>query len=108
VAEDRGVLVALDTRLTDPLRLEGLARELVRHVQDARKNAGFNISDRIAIFLAGLDPGGPWAAAVARWGDYIRGETLADEIVAGALPPHAHTEAVEEEGGRFTLGVVRR
>jgi isoleucyl-tRNA synthetase len=108
VAEDRGVLVALDTRLTDALRQEGLARELVRRVQDARKNAGFNISDRIAIFLAGLDPGGPWAAAVARWGDYIRGETLADEIVAGALPPQAHTEAVEEEGGRFTLGVVRR
>ncbi|MGH7263705.1 MAG: isoleucine--tRNA ligase, partial [Candidatus Rokuibacteriota bacterium] len=41
VAEDRGILVALDTTLTEELRREGLARELVRHVQDARKNAGF-------------------------------------------------------------------
>jgi hypothetical protein len=45
---------------------------------------------------------------VAEWGDYIRGETLADLLVLGDPPAHAHTETVEEEGAPITLAVVRR
>ena len=47
VEQDKGVVVALDTTLTDELRAEGLARDLVRLIQDMRKDAGFAISDRI-------------------------------------------------------------
>src|SRR5262249_54085380 len=65
VAEERGVLVALDTAVTPELKREGLARELVRHIQDARKNAGFQIADRIAVSLAG---GGDGVAAAGRAG----------------------------------------
>jgi len=107
VAEDRGILVALDTTLTDDLKREGLARELVRHVQDARKNAGFNITDRIAIYLAGAGGAGAWARVVGQWGDYIRTETLADELSLAAPPADAHTETLEEDGHRITVGVVR-
>jgi isoleucyl-tRNA synthetase len=107
VAEDRGLLVALDTAVTEELKREGLARELVRHVQDARKNAGFNISDRIAIFLAGDAGHGGWAPVLSQWGDYIRAETLADQLSFGAPPAHAHTETLEEDGQRLTVGVVR-
>ncbi len=107
VAEDRGVLVALDTTLTDELRREGLARELVRHVQDARKNAGFNITDRIAVYLSGPAAAGDWAPVVTQWGEYIRAETLADELAVAAPPGHAHTETLEEDGQRITVAVVR-
>jgi hypothetical protein len=51
VAEGNGVLVALDTTLTPELRLEGQTRDLVRFIQDARKAAGFAITDRIHVTL---------------------------------------------------------
>src|SRR5262249_45986950 len=49
---DRGVQVALDTRITDELAREGMAREVVRHVQESRKGAGLEIEDRIELHLA--------------------------------------------------------
>ncbi len=73
-AEGDGMLVALDTRLDRTLELEGWAREIVRAVQDARKAAGLDVSDRISLFLkadeAAFD-------AAAEWHDYIREQTLA-------------------------------
>jgi isoleucyl-tRNA synthetase len=106
VAEERGVLVALDTMLSPELLTEGLARELVRNIQDARKNAGFQIADRIAVYLSG--GADPVAAAVREWGDYIRTETLADEVVLAEPPPGAHTETLEHDGALVAVGVSRR
>src|SRR5690606_39673906 len=54
-AEDSGFLAALDTRLTAELVREGLARELIRTVQDARKQAGLEVSDRVVLGIAGSD-----------------------------------------------------
>ena len=52
-AEEVGFLVGLDTRLTEELQTEGLARELIRTVQDARKQADFEVSDRIVLRIVG-------------------------------------------------------
>ena len=52
VASDGGITVALDLELTEELRREGLARELVRRVQDARKAADLDVSDRIELGVA--------------------------------------------------------
>ncbi|MCH9039556.1 MAG: class I tRNA ligase family protein [Chloroflexi bacterium] len=52
-AEDGGFLVELDTHLTDELVNEGLAREVVRSIQDARKQAGLEVSDRIVLGITG-------------------------------------------------------
>ena len=52
-AEENGYLVGLDTTLDDALRREGVARELVRAVQDARKQAGLEVADRIVLFVEG-------------------------------------------------------
>ena len=52
-AEEAGFLVGLDTRVTEELRTEGLARELIRTVQDARKQADFEVSDRIVLRIVG-------------------------------------------------------
>ena len=72
--EDGGFLTALDTSLTDELVREGTARELVRGVQDARKQAGFEVSDRIILGVSGT---AGVEAAIADHKDYLMAETLA-------------------------------
>ena len=84
VAEGGGVLVALDTTMTPELRQEGIARELVRNIQDARKSAGFAIADRIAVHLGGVAGDAELETTVRQWGDYIRAETLADDLILDA------------------------
>ncbi|MBC8077054.1 MAG: isoleucine--tRNA ligase, partial [Chloroflexales bacterium] len=107
VAEQNGVLVALNTQVTPELRLEGLARDLVRNVQDARKNAGLTISDHITLFVGG--PGaGAFREALGTWGAYIRDETLADELVLGDAPADAHREPLSLDEGEATIGIVKQ
>ncbi len=72
-AEAGGYLVGLETALTEELRLEGLARELVRTVQDARKDAGLAVSDRIVLDIEGKDM---ITATLAAHRAYIEAETL--------------------------------
>ncbi len=73
---DGGYLVALDTSLDEALVHEGLAREVVRSIQDARKQAGLNVSDRIVLGVSG-SPGVERALDAHR--DYITAETLATQ-----------------------------
>jgi isoleucyl-tRNA synthetase len=75
-AEDAGYLTALDTTLTDELIDEGVAREIVRSVQDARKQAGLEVSDRIVLGVSGS--AGVEKALLAHR-DYLMSETLATE-----------------------------
>ncbi|HEX8863053.1 MAG TPA: isoleucine--tRNA ligase [Actinomycetes bacterium] len=74
VVREGGASVALDLTVTPELRLEGLARELVRAVQDLRKDAGLKVSDRIEL---AVQAAGEVAEAVQAHGDYLRAETLA-------------------------------
>ena len=76
-AESNGMLVALDTRLDENLLQEGLAREVVRAVQDARKHAALHISDRISVMVAADTD---YAAAVEAWREYIMAQTLATKL----------------------------
>ena len=73
-AEEGGYLVGLDTSLDEELELEGIARELVRAVQDARKQAGLEVSDRIVLMVEGDQR---VASALARHREYLMSETLA-------------------------------
>ena len=77
---DAGYLTALDTTLTDELIAEGLAREVVRSVQDARKQAGLEVSDRITLGVSG-SPAVDKALDVHR--DYLMNETLAIDWQVG-------------------------
>ncbi|PYE53095.1 isoleucine--tRNA ligase [Deinococcus yavapaiensis] len=99
-AEDAGYLVAFDTTLTRDLVLEGLARDLVRAVQDARKNAGFDVSDRIEL---GLDVQGDMGEAARAWESFVAGEVLADRVVFGSVEGFS----VEVEGGRVFVRALR-
>ncbi|GJL83276.1 MAG: isoleucine--tRNA ligase [marine bacterium B5-7] len=75
-AEESGYLVALDTTLSEDLLVEGVARELVRTVQDARKQAGLEISDRIVLRIEGSER---VVAALDAYRDYLMSETLASD-----------------------------
>jgi isoleucyl-tRNA synthetase len=83
-AEDGGYLAALDTALNDELRNEGVAREIVRSVQDARKLAGLEVSDRIVLGVSGSPA---IETALGEYRDYIMLETLATEWSVGQPNP---------------------
>jgi isoleucyl-tRNA synthetase len=76
VSREGGEVVALDLALDDALRRRGLAREVVRLVQDLRKTSGLEVSDRIRLYLVGLDPLSSQFDAIGR-------EVLAVEIISG-------------------------
>ncbi len=97
-------VVALDTSVTPELRAEGLAREFVRRVQDLRKSAGFEISDRIAAYY---DASERLAAAIAAHAEYIQGETLAVKLSTGAAPEGAATAQDSFDDETLRLGIVR-
>jgi isoleucyl-tRNA synthetase len=102
VAEEAGYAVAVSTAITPELADEGLAREIVRHVQELRKNAGFEISDRIRLAYEG-------DADVARvlssqpWRDYVAAETLAQVIEAGGGSGFGAEEVIDGHRVNLTL-----
>ncbi len=77
VASEDGITVALDITITEDLRLEGIARELVNRIQNLRKDSGFEVTDRIAIVLKNHPD---LEAAVDRFGEYIKSEVLGNSI----------------------------
>lgn len=78
VEGDGLVLVALDINITEELRQEGIARDIVRIIQDLRKKADFDVADRINI---SLDTGSEILKKVfEKYDAYIRKETLAEKI----------------------------
>ncbi len=81
---DRGTQIALDTRITEELGQEGMAREVIRHVQNARKDAGLEMEDRIQLYLqADRDA---LQRAIELHKTYISNETLAVELTCNPLP----------------------
>ncbi len=90
-ANDQGVVVVLSTALTPELVAEGLARDVVRLIQDLRKDTGCDYTDRIEVGL--VTDAVDLAAAITQNRDYIAGETLASSVVdkpiAGVEPVQA-------------------
>ena len=97
VKEDGGFFAAIDPAVTPGLRREGFAREFVSKIQRMRKEAGFAVSDRIVVSVAG-DP--ELEATAREFTDYISGEVLARELTVGEpLPTTANvTQSLELDG----------
>jgi isoleucyl-tRNA synthetase len=95
-AEEKGVLVLLDTRMDETLRLEGLAREVVRHIQNLRKQANLELEDRIALYLQAESP--ELQAALQAHRDYISAETLTVEWAGQPLGDAAARTEVKLAG----------
>lgn len=81
VATGDGLTVALDATLTEELKSEGLARELVNRLQNLRKSSGLEVTDRINILIDAKDE---FKQALAGFEDYVKEEVLADELAFGA------------------------
>ncbi|MBR0275544.1 MAG: isoleucine--tRNA ligase [Prevotella sp.] len=77
VGNDGNLTVALDITLTDELRNEGMARELVNRIQNIRKKSGLEITDRITV---DIQPNEAATKAVNAFGDYIARQVLANEV----------------------------
>lgn len=78
VANEGVLTVALDLTITDALKCEGLAREIVKRIQTYRKESGFEITDRINIIF---QTDAELEAAVTAYGDYINGQVLAESFI---------------------------
>ena len=102
VASEGAYLAALNTEITPELRQEGLARDFVRWVQNARKEANLDLADRIRLTYQAPEE---IAAAVEAFRDYIMGEVLAVEMAAATPPEGAFT--TEAAGGKVVLGIQK-
>jgi isoleucyl-tRNA synthetase len=96
VAAAGGETVALDLTVTEALRAEGYAREVVRLIQEARKSSGLAVSDRIAVRWSALNPA--LAAALAAYAPMIAGEVLATSF-GPATRPEADGESARKADG---------
>ena len=101
VASDKGVTVAVDTELTPDLVQEGYARDVVRQVNNMRKDAGLDISDRIELAYQGAN--GDVAAALTSFADYIQQETLAVSLLSDSMDDARYTQAVSIGDQEITL-----
>lgn len=81
VASDSGATVALDLEITPELRLAGLARDAIRLIQEARKNSGLDVADRIALRWSSSDP--ELVAALTDHASLIADEVLATDYASG-------------------------
>ncbi len=104
IAEDSGYLVALDTTLTEDLIREGMAREVVRRVQQLRQDADFNVERSHRAQGTGERQ---LAQAIQQFADYISGETLSDSLEVGEPSDGFHSEQFEIDGEALTVGVKR-
>ncbi len=102
VEAEAGHAVALQLELDDELRREGLAREIVHAVQNARKDAGLEITDRITLALAG-DP--DLLAAAQAHQDYLASEVLATSVAYDSAATNGATAKID--GRELKIGVSR-
>jgi isoleucyl-tRNA synthetase len=87
VASEGGESIALDLTITDELRRAGLAREIVRAIQEARKSSGLEITDRIQLFWSSSDADAQ--ATMAEHGQLIADEVLATSVTEAEAPANA-------------------
>ena len=96
VSNEGNLTVALEVELTDELRQEGMARELINRIQNLRKDGGLEITDRIRVTVA---PNAQTDAAISAYGDYIKTQVLADDILV------ADNDGAETEFDDFKLNI---
>lgn len=101
---DRGTFLLLDARITPELGLEGMAVEVRRHVQQARKDANLNMEDRIVLYLGAE---GKLAEAIAAHRDYIASETLVARWADGPLGNAAYGTTVKIEGETLRIELMK-
>jgi isoleucyl-tRNA synthetase len=106
VQEKAGFVTAIDPSVTEDLRLEGLARELISRVQRMRKEAGLAVSDRIRVALYG---GSEVIKAVSKHGGWIASEVLATDVLDSpdSFQQPFPTQHVDLDGVTASIALTR-
>jgi isoleucyl-tRNA synthetase len=104
VTADKVITVGIDVVITDELATEGMAREVVRRIQNMRKDAGFDIADKITIYY---QTEGALHRVFRDWAGYIKNETLAVAIEHQLIPEAAFQRKEKIDGLDLMLGVKR-
>ena len=101
--------IALDVTVTEELKQEGVARELINRIQNLRKSSGFDVTDKIdvKIYADGND-GEEIATSLANFTDYIAAQTLALSVAAAPLAEAGDAPEVEWNEGTIRIAVARR
>ena len=109
VATEGSMTIALDITITEALKQEGVARELINRIQNLRKSSGFDVTDKIdvKIFADGED-GAEIAASLANFADYVAAQTLALSVEAASLAEAGDAPEVEWNEGAIRIAVARR
>jgi len=104
VAEEDDIAVGVMKAIPPELALEGLARDIVRRIQDQRKKAGFNIDDRILVYYEG---GPKNLQAFSAFQEYIAAETLAVQMKNEPPPKPAHLAEYKLANEKLIVGIMR-
>ena len=103
VEQDEEIAIALNIILTDPLINEGLAREIVNRIQNMRKEADFNVMDRIVVFWEGSEK---IAQAISSMAEYIKHEVLAEKI-ENKIEQHDLLKEFSVNDEKVTIGITK-
>ncbi|MDX9858011.1 MAG: isoleucine--tRNA ligase [candidate division Zixibacteria bacterium] len=104
VETDNALTIALVTELTDELRDEGFAREMVNKIQNMRKSSGLEVTDRITVALR---PSERLRTAISRHEEFIRRETLAERIDYGLADTHDGAKTWNINGEEAVIAVTK-
>jgi isoleucyl-tRNA synthetase len=101
--------IALDITITEQLKQEGVARELVNRIQNLRKSSGFDVTDKVdvVIFADGED-GEEINASLANFAEYIGAQTLALSVNAAPLAEAGDAPEVEWNEGTIRIKVTKK
>ena len=101
--------IALDVTITEELKQEGVARELINRIQNLRKSSGFDVTDKVdvKIFADGADYD-EISAALANFGEYVGSQTLALSVAAAPMSEAGEAPEVEWNEGVVRIAVARR
>lgn len=104
LAEKDGIILCMYVKIDKKLEEEGLARDIVRHIQNQRKMAGFEIDDQIRTYYK---TGQKITQVFSVWDDYIAEETLSKTLSEGRAPEGAHVVRIKIGGQPLELGLIK-
>lgn len=105
VANNGALTVAIDVTVTDVLRNEGLARELVNRIQNIRKSSDFEITDRVIVELEALPE---VVAAMGSYRSYLADQVLANDIILSDKPEGDDVTELDIDGTKINVRVTRQ
>jgi isoleucyl-tRNA synthetase len=104
VQSEGRLTVALDIEVTEELRREGVARELINRIQNLRKESGLEVTDKIHVVLADAEL---LRGAVSDFGDYIAAQTLASEVILAPRAAGGFVQQTDIDGNDIEIAITK-